>query len=309
LAVTASADHSLRVWDLSKGSHVRHLFNKNFGHKEWVTCCCFLQDQRILSGGMDGELCLWDRRAVRCDNLSSHSGSISSVMADNADIAVSASYDKSLIIWDLHRLKPLDQLQCSAPVTTFTWNNSLIVSGERTGKVAFWDINTGKNFYTMACHTDAIHKLSFSIDGGNYNLLASCGKDGKVAVCDLRDNNCVFSKQIHRGAVNFIGGTLSNTLVSASADMKIMVLDMMMGFENRISMQANSGILCGEIVDNLFVSGCIDGNLIVFNMDTGDACWGFGVDNGGGVNCFGVSPNRKKIITGGESGIPLLLNF
>lgn len=307
--MTGAADHSLRVWDLAKGSHVRHLYNKNFGHKEWVTCCSFLQDQRIISGGMDGMLCLWDRKAVRCDNLTEHTGSISALMVDNNDIAISASYDKSLIVWDLYRLRPLINLPSTAPVTCFVWNNSLVVSGERDGKVLFWDINTGKNFYTMGCHSGAIHKLCFSVDGGTNNFLASCGKDGKVSVCDLRDNNCVFSKQLHRGAANVVAGTLSNTLITASADGVIHVLDMYMGFQERLSMKANSAILCGEVLQNLFVAGCGDGNLIVYDLDSGEACFGFGADNAGGVNCIGISPNKRKLLTGGDSGIPLLLSF
>jgi hypothetical protein len=39
---------------------MRELFSKNYGHSEWVTTCAHLTDGRLLSGGMDSKLCLWD---------------------------------------------------------------------------------------------------------------------------------------------------------------------------------------------------------------------------------------------------------
>ena len=274
-----------------------------------MTCCSFLQDQRLLSGGMDGLLCLWDRRAVRCDNLTEHSSSISAVMVDQHDIGISASYDKTMIVWDLHRLRKLISLNGTAPVVTFIWNNSLVVSGERNGAVHFWDINTGQRVHSVQNHSAAVHKLCFSVDGGSNNVVASCGKDGKIAVNDIRDHNSVFDQLIHRGAVNFVDGTFSNTLVSASADCCIKILDMYMGYSIRESITASAAVLCGQIVGNLFVSGCGDGNLIVYNMDTTEAMFGFGAESEGGVNCIGISENKRKVITGGDSGVPLLLSF
>lgn len=258
---------------------------------------------------MDGLLCVWDKRAVRCDNLSEHTSSVSWVMTDNHDIGISASYDKTLIVWDLHRLRSVASMTGTAPIVTFIWNNSLLASGQRDGKVQFWDVNTGQNFYNAQNHTNSIHKMCFNVDGGNNNVIASCGKDGKVSVIDIRDNNCVYSKQIHKGAVNFISGSLSNNLITASADCSIKVLDMFMGFNIRSSVAANSAVFCGEVIDNLFACGCADGNFIVYNLDTGEPCFGIGVDNVGGVNCIGVTENRKKVITGGDKGMPLMLDF
>jgi WD40 repeat protein len=228
---------------------------------------------------------------------------------DLNDVAISSSYDKTLIVWDLHRLRPVSILQGTAPVTTFEWNNSLLVSGERDGKSLFYDLNSGKNFNTLACHTSAVHQVGFSVDGADFNLFTSVGKDGKLTVADLRDNSCIFSQVVHRGAVNVLKSVLNNTIVTASADGTAVVWDVVMGFRPRASLKASAAIFCGDVVGNLFVCGCADGNLIVFDLDTQDALFGFGVDNVGGVNCLGISQNRRKIVTGGDSGTPLLLNF
>jgi WD40 repeat protein len=73
--------------------------------------CCFLEvrvflssairDGRILSGGMDKLLCLWDAKVVKCQNLVGHNGSISKVKVDDQNIAVTSAYDSSLLVWNL----------------------------------------------------------------------------------------------------------------------------------------------------------------------------------------------------------------
>ena len=54
------------------GEFRRELFNKKYGHHEWVTTCAHLKDGRLLSGGMDSLLCLWDKSIVKCENLMGH---------------------------------------------------------------------------------------------------------------------------------------------------------------------------------------------------------------------------------------------
>ena len=50
---TGSADHGLRTYDLKTGQLRRELYNKRYGHKEWVTSCAYLNDGRLISAGMD----------------------------------------------------------------------------------------------------------------------------------------------------------------------------------------------------------------------------------------------------------------
>ena len=133
---------------------MRQLYSKRYGHTDWVTTCAFLNDGRVLSGSMDKRLCLWDKSAVKCSDLVGHNGSISKVKVDANNVAVSASYDASLLVWTL------DSLECANglfnghkdAVMEFEWNNSLCVSGDRQGFVAFWDINRGEPLRKINAH-------------------------------------------------------------------------------------------------------------------------------------------------------------
>ena len=58
-----------------------------------MTSVAWLNDKRVLSSGMDGVLCLWDNKGIRCNVLAGHKGSISQVLVDDRDIGISAGYD------------------------------------------------------------------------------------------------------------------------------------------------------------------------------------------------------------------------
>lgn len=315
--VTASSDHGLRIYNVNTGAAVRQLYNKNFGHKEWVTACAWLRDGRVWSGAMDSMLCLWDRRAVRCDNMSAHQGSISALMVDDSDVGISASYDKSLIVWDLQRQQPLTVLSGAhqAPVLTFDWHNSLVVSGDRAGVVAYWvksrqDINTGQCFNHRPTHKGQVQRVQLASDAASTNVVLSTGtNDGQLIVTDMRTHQPAYQKQIHRASINFLAMSLSNTVVTGSFDSSVKVLDAVMNYQERSTMQSTAGVLCGEMMENLVITGCADGNVNVFDIDTEECLFGYGVDNQGGVNCLATAFNRKRLVTGGDSGTPLLLLF
>ena len=105
--MTASADHGLHIYNTRTGKRTKNLYNKRYGHTDWVTTCAFLQDGRILSGSMDKRLCLWDKGVVQCKDLVGHNGSISKVKVDHRNVAISSGYDSSLLVWNL------DNLECS----------------------------------------------------------------------------------------------------------------------------------------------------------------------------------------------------
>ena len=111
LAVVGSADHGLKVFNVRSGRETRNLYGKRCGHTEWVTSCCFLHDKRILSGGMDSKLCLWHASALRCDDMLGHTGSVSQVSVNQSDIAVSASYDRTVRVWDCQRKSEIATLK------------------------------------------------------------------------------------------------------------------------------------------------------------------------------------------------------
>ena len=98
---------------------------------------------------------------VKCDKLTGHNGSISKIVVDDNDVAITAGYDAALLVWNLNTRECLQGLfkGHKEPVVECQWRNSLCVSGDRKGGMAFWDINTGQAIKTSRPHEGAISKI------------------------------------------------------------------------------------------------------------------------------------------------------
>ena len=77
-------------------------------------------------------------------------------------------------------------------------------------------------------------------------------------------------------------------------------------------MQATNAVFCGELLDygNLIVVGAGDGNILAYDVSRGGEClYGYGADNVGAVHCMMVTKDYKSLVTGGDSGQALKINF
>ena len=109
-------------------------------------------------------------------------------MVDDQNIAVSGAYDSSLLVWRL------DGLECvngmfkghSDAVMEFAWRNSLCVSGDRKGGLAFWDITRGQPLNKMNSHSGAVSKIVLYSDGQSNVVMTAGQRDGKLNIFDMR---------------------------------------------------------------------------------------------------------------------------
>jgi WD40 repeat protein len=198
IAITGSTDHGLRVYSLSTGKQLKELYSKSYGHTEWVTCISILSDGRVVSGGMDSNLCIWEAKGVKCKTITEHTGSISKIQSDG-DIVLSSSYDTSVRIFDTTTFSPVGILKGvhKGPVTEFEWSNSLCVTAGRDGLVALWDINTEKCLLSQNLHKGQVSRLKLHTDGLDTNMIITAGiSDGLVNIIDMRTNGIIFSKKV-----------------------------------------------------------------------------------------------------------------
>jgi WD40 repeat protein len=301
--LTGGSDHGIREYTLD-GKYIRELFGKKYGHKEWVTTVVGLEDGRVLSGAMDSVVCLWEAKGVKCDHFLSHRGSISKVMG-NARVGVSASYDATLIVWDLAHHKDARQLigPHKEAVMTFDWEGSLLVSGDKKGLAAVWDLNAGLPLYVVKRHKGAISQLQLDRERG---LLLTTGlNDGHLVISDLRSNETVFDKMVHTGSANCLAqdGTL---LVTGSADHTLHLLDYRSG--KPLAKVDTQEMVNGAILVHGLVAAVTDaGNLLVYNMDK--CLYGFGVMQSGVCRDIMASGDRRRAVCVGEDAAGTLLAF
>ena len=68
-AVVGGSDHAAYCFDTQGGERTRQLHSKRHGHAEWVTGVAHVAGGGIVTCGMDGKMCLWERGAATCTDL------------------------------------------------------------------------------------------------------------------------------------------------------------------------------------------------------------------------------------------------
>lgn len=181
---------------------------------------------------MEGSICVWASGGVKCDTLLGHQATISKIKVDDSYTLVSSSYDCTLRVWPLKFAK-FKHKNCGeiligahkSPVMTFDWANSLVASGDKTGNLVLWDINSAKPVFKSQCHKGGINCIKL-LDPNNSPLIATGGlKDGIVNIFDLRTHQPVSSLKCHAGCITSLQSVWDGNLISTGTDSLIKIFD------------------------------------------------------------------------------------
>jgi WD40 repeat protein len=257
------ADHALYCVDTESCGLTRSLYGPRAGgHKDWVTSVAYAANGLILSGGMDGSVCLWDapttsrstRRstkppkvAPRSQNFTAHAGSVSTIKTDTRGHAVSASYGEygEVKVWKVtsSNIQGLCELSANevsgkSPAMDLAWsstNGNAVAAGYRSGYLYLWDVTTQQVQQGCKAHTGHVTcVISAARDVAELSsCLISGGQDGYTHFWDTRSpwNATVASLASHRRknqGVGSVGGIIMDgyQLISYGADTNVVVTDM-----------------------------------------------------------------------------------
>ena len=178
LALSASGDGTLRLWDMASGESLR-VFE---GHSSGLFDVAFAPDgQTALSASDDRTLRLWDM--VTGEALSvfeGHTGSVFSIaFSFDGKTALSASGDGTLRLWDTATSESLHIFEGhTQPVRSVVFNpapleidgtayapGQLALSASDDHTLRLWDVATGETLRVFEGHTDLVSSVAFSQDG------------------------------------------------------------------------------------------------------------------------------------------------
>jgi WD40 repeat protein len=242
-AVSASEDHTLKVWELGSGRELRTLT----GHSHWVTAVAVTLDgQHAVSASRDQTLKVWDLTKGRelC-TLAGHMGEVTAVATTpDGERAVSASWDNTLKAWDLvsgRELRTLTGHSDRVWAVAVTPGGQLAVSASCDHTLKVWELGSGRELRTLTGHAGPVSAVAVTPDG---QRVVSASEDQTLRVWELGSGRELRSLTGHSSVVAAVAVALDGErAVSASCDHTLKVWELASG-RDLATFEADAALLC-----------------------------------------------------------------
>jgi small GTP-binding protein len=174
-----------------------------------VKICSFAfsaDGKRVLSGGADDSVRLWDMKVGRCLGvLEGHTDYVRSVVwsADQSR-ALSCSDDNTLRLWDVSTGRCLGVLKGHTfCVLSLFWSadERHALSGSADKTVRLWEVQTGHCLRALEGHDAEVWSVAWSADE---RRVLSGGGDSTVRLWDVRTGSCLLTLEGHTDDVESV---------------------------------------------------------------------------------------------------------
>lgn len=203
--VTASADNSALVWDVSTGNLLLILGD----HKDIVPYAEFSPDgKKIVTASYDNLIRMWDAETgEQLFALKGHKDSVFSArFSPDGRKIVSASADGTARLWDAATRRLISNLsghEAKVNSAQFSPDGKKIVTASANGTVAIWDTKTGDGKY-LGGKNDAQHRgpviaAQFSSDN---KYVVTGSEDRTAKVWDVSNGKLLMTLQKHTDKLN-----------------------------------------------------------------------------------------------------------
>jgi WD40 repeat protein len=182
--LSAAGDGTIRVWP-SSGEEPLHVFEADLfgetGHRGGVLSLAISEDgARLLSGGRDGTMRLWDLQARSQEAIfRGHRGWVEAVRFAGSD-AISGSWDGMVRRWDLGSGEVLEEMDHGARVldVAVSDDGERIFAGGTDSAISVWTVD-GESVGRMTGHSASINALALSPDDAH---IVSASDDATLLV-------------------------------------------------------------------------------------------------------------------------------
>ncbi len=266
LALSGSADKTLKLWDVASGRELRSFA----GHTEGVSSVAFSPDGGLaLSGSFDNTLRLWDVASGReLRTFAGHTSAVTSVaFSPDGRLALSGSYDNTLKLWDVASGR---ELRTFAGHTG--WVSSVAFSPD--GRLArssddntlkLWDVASGRELRTFAGGS----QVAFSPDG---KMALSRSDDNTLKLWDEASGRELRTFTGHTSLVSSVAFSSDNRLaLSGSYDNTLKLWDVASGRELRTFAGHTRWVTSVAFSPDgrLALSGSVDSTLKLWDVASG----------------------------------------
>ncbi len=268
LAVSASEDHTLKVWDVATGRELRTLQ----GHKSAVTGVAMSGNGKIVvSSSADNTLKVWDLSSgCELRTLKGHTKPVYDVaLSANGQLAVSVSSDRTLKVWNVATGRELHTLaghEDNVDDVALSANGQLAVSASLDRTLKVWDVVTGHELHTLKGHEEHIMGVALNASG---QIAISASWDQMIKVWDVVTGSELRTFQGHSDELRGLALSADERLIVFGAeDETFKIWDLAEGYElgtfSGHSNNVNNVALSAD--GKLAVTASDDGTLKVWNI-------------------------------------------
>ena len=203
--VSASSDHTLKIWDLDTGANIAVLR----GHSDKVIGVAAISEKNIVSGSTDNSLRVWNTRTNETTMiLTGHSDEVSAIAVLPNKQIVSAGKDHTLRVWSLDK---------DTPLRTFSGNFETRKSRA---------LSKGKVLSEAETHVPERVKKILPLPNGSVVILSN---NTTLRVWDPETGSTLRLLEGHRATINSMAILPNYWIASASIDETIKIWDAEIG--------------------------------------------------------------------------------
>lgn len=298
IAISASKDRTLKVWDLTLGKCTHTLSE----HIDCVLGVAITPDgQHAISCSGDRTLKIWDISTGTClKTLAGHMYDVAGLsVTPDGKKAILAPHSFPLTVWDLEN-------KTSIQIPISHWSSVMDVAVAPDGQrlilayndnlLKVWDLKTTKCLQTLIGHTAWVKGVAISPDG---QRAISASYDRTLKVWDLATGKCLKTLVGHADRVNCVSISPNGQLaISGSGDRTIKVWDLLTG-KCLQTMVGHSRQVLGLVVTfdgKQVISASADRTLKVWEIAT-DMCQQSNNNHTANINDVIVTPNGQRVIS------------
>lgn len=218
-------DGQIEIWDLADGQPIRTLD----GHPGGITSIDVTADGRFAAVGSGNEVVVWELTTHEVvAALRGHASLVNAVgISDDGTRVISASYDSTLIVWDVQGSAMVRTLEGHSRETTrlesmasinsvdLSADGRLAISGAHDRNVIVWDVELGVPIRVCRGHSNRVTSVVLT---GDERMALSGSWDGTILVWNLLAPASQLAGRARTPRINSVSISEDGRLAFAGAD-------------------------------------------------------------------------------------------
>jgi WD40 repeat protein len=251
---SASYDTNIIVWNILTGEIIRKL-----NGQMCALCSLQLFDGRILSGGEDNDLIVWEMdKEDPTDTWKGHNEAVRCIIQISDGTIITSGHENTIRLWNPNSGACLRTFSHHSGyvITVVQIDSDLVASGGSGDfKIMLWNPHTCTKKMSLEGHQNEVDALLVLQDG----RLASAGWDCTIRLWNITTGECTNVLQGHSRMIRGLAQLANGTLVSGGDDRSIRLWDVETGVGEELEDNSINNRSCVNCVlavkDDTFLTG------------------------------------------------------